>query len=312
MVSTRLWLAALAGTTLFASCGVAPYPRTRTLGPTSPAAESAVPTPDATGPVAAEAAVLGPRAITPRPRQEMMPDIDQIHPRTHFNLGIGIGKQTNEVNTGNLATRVVTSSATAYRVRLQGEHYFENDFGIFGEVYFGSADDIDEDLGATSSSFDVNGFFIGAAYRAVMDDDFRLPVRFGPVIKMSEQENNALPDGAVERSSIGIRLQAEPEYIIFQNANSNGKVSELSTFAGFAAGAGPAEIEDNVDSEDAYAFSLDLELGARYRFASGFSLQGSFVYSKWHIGTTESYNNAAFFGIDDDFGGFMLTGGYRF
>ena len=59
-------------------------------------------------------------------------------------------------------------------------------------------------------------------------------------------------------------------------------------------------------------FTLDYEIGLRYRFDFGLLVGLSYVASKYHIGTTESYNNAVFFGIDDDFNGVMLTGGYRF
>ena len=137
------------------------------------------------------------------------------------------------------------------------------------------------------------------------------PVRFGPFIQRTEQDDSQFVDGAVERQTIGVRLSAEPEYIIFQN-NENGQISELSVFGEIRAGAGPASIKDNVDDEDAYAFTLDYEIGVRYRLASGWLASLSYVASKYHIGTTESYNNAVFFGIDDDFNGIMLTAGYRF
>jgi hypothetical protein len=108
-----------------------------------------------------------------------------------------------------------------------------------------------------------------------------------------------------------VRLSAEPEFIVFQK-NHGGKISELSIFGEIRAGAGPTKVEDNVDSEDAYSFVLDYEVGVRYRFPIGLITSLSYVGSKYHVGTTESYNNAVFFGLDDDFGGIMITGGWRF
>lgn len=234
--------------------------------------------------------------------------LDQIHPRTMITFGVGIGDQDVETNTG---IGVVSRSTDALHFRLRGEHFFESDFGIFANVFFGIADDINEDLGATGSSFDSFGVFIAASYRATMGEKFRLPVRFGPFLQNSEEDADQFVDGAVERSMFGVRLSAEPEYIIFQRAEG-GRITELSAFAEFACGAGPAEVEDDVDSEDAYAFTLGWEAGLRYRFANGILASISYVSQKFHIGTTESYNNTAFFGIDDDFSGVMLAAGLRF
>jgi hypothetical protein len=153
--------------------------------------------------------------------------------------------------------------------------------------------------------------FLGLAYRATVDDKFRLPVRFGPFFNQSEQEDQGSVFGDVERSSVGVRLAAEPEYIVFQH-NENGKVRELSVFAEFGCGSGPAKVKDSVDSEDGYAFNFNWEVGARYRMPSGLLVGLSYMAMKNHYGTTESYNNTAFFGVDDDFGGFMISAGLRF
>jgi hypothetical protein len=237
--------------------------------------------------------------------------LSQMHPSTFLSIGLGFGQQDVEVNTGSLATGVVSRSADAFQFRLRGEHFFESDFGFFANVYFGNADDIDEDLGATDSSYDTFGFFLAASYRARMGDNFRLPVRFGPFMQMSEQDNSQFTDGAIERTTVGVRLSAEPEVVLSRRV-SDGKVSELSVFGEFSCGAGPADVEDDVDSEEAYAFTLSYEIGARYRFASGLLVGLSWIGQKYHVGTTESYNNTAFFGVDDDFTGVLITAGWRF
>ncbi len=234
--------------------------------------------------------------------------LDQIHPRTSITLGLGIGDQDVENNTG---TGIASRSTDAFHIRLRGEHFFQSDFGFFANVYLGLADDINQDAGSSDSSFDSFGIFLAASYRATMGERFRLPVRFGPFIQSSEEDDSAFPDGAIERGIIGVRLSAEPEVILSQTV-SNGKVTEISAFAEFGCGAGPAKVEDDVDDEDAYAFTLSWEVGMRYRFSNGVMAGLSWYAQKNHIGTTESYNNVAFFGVDDDFTGIMVTAGLRF
>jgi hypothetical protein len=234
-------------------------------------------------------------------------------------LGAAFGGQTLEVNTGDTTATspVFTSSTSAQRFRLRAEHYFESGLGIFFEGYQGSADDIDNDLiptllpTGTSSSFDSTGFFLAAAYRATVDDDFRMPVRFGPFIQTTEQNRSTLTNGALKRETIGIRLSAEPEFILVQSTR-NGKISELTAFGEVRAGAGPTDVKDNVNSETGYSFTIDYEFGLRYKFGNGLLTSISWVGSKYHVGTTESYNNTVFFGVDDDFRGVMLTAGFRF
>ena len=237
--------------------------------------------------------------------------MNQVHPRTMITMGLGLGEQTNEINTGNPAAGIATSAANSQRFRFRGEHFFESGFGIFAEGYLGFANDINEDLGSPDSSQNSTGGFVAAAFRATLDDDFRLPVRFGPFFQRTAAEDVSFTDGDVVRSTVGVRLSAEPEYIIFQKS-SGGKISELSVYGEIRAGAGPSKVKDDVDSEDAYAFTLDYEIGLRYRFGFGLLTSLSYVASKYHFGTSESYNNVVFFGIDDDFNGIMISAGARF
>lgn len=237
--------------------------------------------------------------------------LDQIHPRTMISLGIAFGDEDVETNTGGLATGIVSRSTEATHIRLRAEHFFRSDFGFFVDGYLGIADDINDNLGSTNSSYDSKGIFAAVAYRATMGESFRLPVRFGPFFQLTEEADSTFTDGAIERSMFGIKLSVEPEVILSQS-ESNGRISELSAFAEIACGAGPAKVEDDVDSEDAYAFTLNWELGLRYRFPSGIFAGLSWAAQKYHVGTTESYDNAVFFGVDDDFSGIMITAGVRF
>ena len=253
-----------------------------------------------------------------RPQDPMMPGLNDVHPPTMITLGVAFGEQTLEVNSGNPAPPpaggVFTSSTSSQRVRLRAEHYFESGIGVFFEGYQGTADGIDDDLvlvGNPSSSFDSQGIFLAAAFRATIDDDFRLPVRFGAFMQSTEQDRSTFTDGAITRDTMGVRLSAEPEFIFMQR-NNNGKISEFTGFAEVRAGAGPTDVGDNVDSEEGYSFTLDYEFGLRYKFDFGLLTSLSWVGSKYHVGTTESYNNLVFFGVDDDFQGVMLTAGYRF
>jgi hypothetical protein len=250
--------------------------------------------------------------------------LDQIHPRTMITLGVGIGDQDLETNTGNLdplagPTGILSRSASALQFRLRGEHFFQSDFGVFGNIQIGSADDVNEDIGATNSSYDSFSLYLAAAYRATMGEKFRLPVRFGPFIHMTEEDaSDATSSFSIERGTIGVRLSAEPEYVIFQRADG-GRVTELSAFADIACGAGPTDVEAETTGagafsldEDAYAFTLSYEIGLRYRFANGLLASLSYYTSKYHVATTESYNGGVLFGIDDDFSGVMISAGLRF
>jgi len=248
------------------------------------------------------------------------PTPDQVHPRTMLTLGFGIGDQDVENNTGNVdaqnpPTGIIARSTDAFHFRLRGEHFSERRFGIFVNAYLGKADDINKDLvplglGSADSSFDSVGLFIAASYRATMGESFRLPIRFGPFLQKSEEEDATSTIGSIERSAVGVKLSAEPEYVISQGMN-NGEMTEISAFVDVACGAGPAKVKADIGSEDGYAFTLNYEIGVRYRW--GKWLAGlSWFALKNHIGTTESYENAVFFGVDDDFTGIMLTGGVRF
>lgn len=260
--------------------------------------------------VAAESAYLPPRVVAQDPVEAPM---SQVHPRTMATLGFAIGEQDFEVNTGNIDTLnppagVVSGSGDAFGFRLKGEHYLESDLGFHASINFTKADDVFSGIRSGISSSEI---FLGLAYRATVDNKFRLPVRFGPFFHESEQEVPAGGDGDIERSTIGVRLAAEPEYIVFQQ-NEGGKIRELSVFAEFGCGAGPAEVKDNVDSEDGYAFNFNYEIGARYRMPSGLLVGLSYMAMKNHYGATETFNNAIFNGVDDDFGGFVISAGLRF
>jgi hypothetical protein len=253
--------------------------------------------------------------------------LDQIHPRTMITLGVGIGDQDLETNTGNLdplapPAGILSRSASALLFRLRGEHFFQSDFGFHGDIHIGNADDINEDIGATNSSYDSWGVYLAAAYRATMGESFRLPVRFGPFLHTTEEDaSDTTGSFTVERMTLGVRLSAEPEYVIFQRAE-NARVTELSAFADISCGAGPSQVDgDFTDTgagtsfsldEDAYAFTLSYEIGLRYRFPNGFLASLSWYANKYHVGTTESYSGGVLYGIDDDFSGIMIAAGLRF
>ncbi len=247
----------------------------------------------------------------PRPapvsRQDAAVPMSQVHPRTMATLGFVLGEQDFETNTGNPGVGIVSGSSDAFGFRLRGEHYLESDLGVHVSLGYAKADDI---FSGVRSGITSTNLFVGLAYRATVDDKFRLPVRFGPFLHSSEQEVTG-GDGDIDRTNIGVRLAAEPEYIVFQQA-TDGKIRELSLFAEFGCGAGPAETKDSVDKEDGYAFNFNWEIGARYRFPAGLMVGVSYMQMKNHFAATETYNNAVFNGVDDDFGGFMISAGLRF
>lgn len=255
---------------------------------------------------------VGAPTRAPVAKQDAAVPMSQMHPRTMATLGFVIGEQDFETNTGNPnfgspPAGVVSGSSDAFGFRLRGEHYLESDLGVHVSLAYAKADDL---FSGVRSGITSTNLFLGLAYRATVDDKFRLPVRFGPFLHSSEQEITG-GDGDIERTTIGVRLAAEPEYIVFQQA-TDGKVRELSVFAEFGCGAGPAETKDNVDKEDGYSFNFNWEIGARYRFPTGLMVGLSYMQMKNHYGATESYRNAVFNGVDDDFGGIMITAGLRF
>ena len=237
---------------------------------------------------------------------------DQIHPRTMVTLGIGFGDQDVERNSGDLVQGIVSSSTEAVHLRLRGEHFFRSQVGFFVEGFIGVAEDIDASLDSPDSAYGSSGLFAAVAYRATTDNVFRMPVRFGPFFHRSEEDDSTFnANGTIERSTFGVRLAAEPELILAQS-EANGRVCELSVFAEIACGAGHATVEDDAASEDAYAFTIGWELGLRYRFASGIFAGLSYFAQKYHVGATESYDDAVSFGLDDDISGVMITAGVRF
>lgn len=252
--------------------------------------------------------------------QEEMASPSQIHPRTNISVGFGFGKQTNETNTGNFTSRVVARDASSIYWRLRAEKFFESDFGVFVSGYIGLTDDINEDLGSIDSDQTNSGVFLAASYYSKMDDDFRMPVRFGPFFNRIELNDTTTSSVKTEYETWGMRLAVEPEFIFFQNV-SNGKVQELTAFAELACGAGPTDYKSTDSntgptgvngSEDGYAFTFTWELGLRFRLASGITASASYLAQKYHIGTSETYNGLVFFGVDDDFNGVMFSVGLRF
>jgi hypothetical protein len=236
------------------------------------------------------------------------PGIAEIHPRTMLALAVTIGETDFETNDG---TAIFSASEDAYEFRLRGEHFWESELGVFFSGHYGSADEI----GGPGTSLDEGGAFLALSYRATMGDTFRMPVRFGPFFQTSDQDG-ALVGGptpeTITRELVGVRLSAEPEYIIFQQDKGGGKLAELSAFVEISCGSGPTNISAGALDEDGYAFTLGWELGARYKFPFGLLAGLSFLSHKTHFAATESYNSGVFFGVDDDFTGVCVTVGARF
>ena len=235
------------------------------------------------------------------------PSIAQIHPRTMIALAATIGETDFEVNDG---TAVFSASEDAYEVRLRGEHFWESELGVYFSGTIGTADEI----GGPGTSLDDASAFLALSYRATMGDTLRMPVRFGPFVYMSDQDGAAVGGPStvtISRDLVGVRLSAEPEYIIYQH-DKDGKLAELSAFAEITCGSGPSNVSGGGLDEDGYGFTLGWEIGARYKFASGLLAGLSFLSHKTNFGTTESYNSGVFFGTDEDFTGVCITAGARF
>ena len=238
----------------------------------------------------------------------------EIHPRRMVTIGYSAGKETYRRNTGDLNDKVFGAGADAYQVRLRGDLFFPSEVGIHVAASTGAADDIFADVNGAAGAVKNTSVYLALAYRATMDDYFRIPVRVGPYIQMLTDEttrNQSLTSDETEYQAIGARLSVEPEFILKQ-WGSNGKVSELTVFADFGCGAGPTSVKSGQFNERGYSFALSYEAGARFKLAGGFLIGLSWYGQKYHISSTDTYRNAVFYGIDDDYQGVLLTAGVRF
>ena len=296
-VSACRVLLLLAGSLAFAGCA------TTSLSPVGPAVRADT----------APSRPLPEIAATPRPQGGL--SMAQMHPRRMVSLGLAGGQEHYQFNNG---AGVNGGSNDSFRARLRGDYFFESELGIHVDTSLGQVDSIFADNSSLPrGNLRSKGAFVALAYRATMDD-FRMPVRFGPYMQN-------LKDGSTSRiassgnasttyDSIGVRLSAEPEYIL-KRWVSDGKASEMTVFADFGCGAGQATVEDGLDKERGYSFIFSLEAGARFKLQSGLMIGLSWFTQKYHVSSTDTYRNArnvVFYGIDDDFQAIMLTFGLRF
>src|SRR5690349_17488971 len=259
-------------------------------------------------------ALPGLLGLEPRAALPAKSGLDLIHPRTFFTYTISTGKQEIMFNTTD-PTNVPPNPKgddTALFHGLRGEYFFANQFGVYFSGDFGQVKDVSIDFNATPESIDVDTllFFLGASYRATIDDDFRMPVRIGPYYHKATVKGFT-GSSDIDYETIGLKLIAEPEYIVFQHLEGE-RMSELTVFLEVGIGTGPTTVEDSVNKEKGNAFSAGLELGVRYKFFNGILIGLSFIDRKQYYGATDSYdNNFVFFGTEDDYLGAGLTIGGR-
>ncbi|MFN6145561.1 MAG: hypothetical protein ACK5AL_04285 [Planctomycetota bacterium] len=302
LASLRWILAAALAAPMFTSCGAAPKVVRATATDTP---STAMDRPGA-------ARTPGDAFSLPRRQDDDVP-FRQIHPNTMVTVSGLIGSADVEINAGP-PTGIVSGSADAYGGRLRGEHIFgDSNIGAHLSYTATQSDDLDPSP-TTKTTASTSTLFFGVTYRALMDDDFRLPVRVGPLLHVGTFDPENAPDGDTTYSLTGVRLAAEPEFIVLMHKAGGRVRSELSVFTEIACGTGSFEAKDDVDEESGYAFQFHAELGLRYRFAGGFLAGLSYMMQKSHFGATESYNNTntVFNGIDDDVSGVMVTLGARF
>lgn len=301
-VSLRWLFTAGLAAPMFTSCGTAP-----TVGralPTDDAQRTftAAPTNSATA-----------SSFTLVPRQDDDVPFAEIHPKRMITLsGMQVDNDV-EFNTGNPTNGVDVRNADALRGIVRAEAFNDSNFGAHVSIAVSRSDDLDFEGTKTNQSYDTETFFLGAAYRALMDDYFRLPVRFGFLRHDSTLEIPNAPLNTTDYALTGVRLSAEPEYVLSMRKAGGHVTSELSVYTELACGAGRLDVEDGVDDESGYGFQLSAELGMRLRMASGLLLGVSYFAQKTGYGATDSYNRqVVFFGVDDDIRGAMLTVGARF
>jgi hypothetical protein len=236
-------------------------------------------------------------ALEPMQGQSMK----ELHPPTIATVTLAFGNEDFELNTGS---EKLSDDASAVFGTLRAEHFFESQVGVFFSADVGSSDDLDGFGTPEPVSVDTTMLYLGVSFRATVGDDFRIPVRFGPYYHEARADGG--PDGETTYSTLGLKLSAEPEYVFMRR---NG--SELSAFLEFGVGAGPSNVEDDVDDEDGYSFTFDAELGMRYKFAGGVLIGLSLISRQQNYGATDTYNNAVFFGTNDELLAVGLTVGAR-
>ena len=299
-VSLRWLCTAALAAPMFTSCGTAPT-ASRAL-PTDDAQRTftAAPTDSATA-----------SSFTLAPRQDDDVPFAEIHPKYMFTLsGMQVDNDV-EVNTGDLVSGVGAYNADALRGLIRAEIFGDSNFGLYGSAGLTQSDDLDFEGTPTKRTWDTETYFLGVAYRALMDDYFRLPVRFGFLRHDSTFKLPDLPQKA-DYALTGVRLSAEPEYVLSMDKAGGHVTSEISVYTELACGAGRLDVEDGENDESGYGFQLSAELGMRFRMDGGLLAGISYFTQKTGYGATDSYNQTVFFGVDDDIRGFMLTVGYRF
>lgn len=271
---------------------------------------------------------------SPRPKDD---EIDLIHPRTMLTLGLGFGNESFDINSGDPSrTKPVTKGdASALLLRLHAEYFFRNQFGLYGSADLGTADDIYKDTedetvpaGFPDSELKSTDFDFGFAFRATVDDDFRMPVRLGVFHQKSDMDLGTFTEvsqsgssdvtAQIEYSSLGIRLSAEPEFILMQNITEGGDRTELTAFVEVFTGCGQSKVDSSTDdpagvnlSEEGFAWNFGWEVGMRYNWNT-MLLAASVLGRKVHYDATDSYDQGVLFGVDDDLIAFSLAFGLRF
>jgi hypothetical protein len=307
-------LASFAAASLFAACASHDAMRPTSAGAGSDAGPFLPTTP-------ADTAHVRPL----QPRRQGADDQALLHPPVKAEIGVVVGKQSLELNLGGGASGGGTSAVLG---RLDLEYFLANQFGFYFTGDVNSGGEVFEDIDAfEDSDYSSNDISLGVAYRATIDDDFRMPIRVGLFRHSSEWETgNFIGDVGngpetlnfeQETESIGLRLGIEPELILMQNPEA-GNRSELSLFADLSSGAGPADFDltaTNVtqattatNSDESYAFNLSWEFGVRFSWrVMAASLSG--YGKKVNYGSPDQ---GLGFATDEDFTGVGINLGVRF
>lgn len=233
--------------------------------------------------------------------------MDLVHPRLSIGYSASFGDQKFEVINTDIGSFGGTASGVIHHLR--GEYFFPSQLGFFANASFGSSDDTLEDSGSDDSGVDSTNIYFGVAYRATIDDTFRIPVRFGPYMHEADVDFDSA--NSAEYSTFGVKLSAEPEYILRQTITDN-RMSEITLFADVGLGTGASDVKGGGTDQTGYAFQTSVELGSRYRMSNGLTFGLSLLYSKTNYGATDSFDDSAFFfGIDDDYTAAALTVAWR-
>ncbi len=227
----------------------------------------------------------------------------RTHPRFTAVFGYAVGKYDHETRMSGKDDNVA-----AGMLRARTEFIARSGFGVGGAVeIMGTDDELFNNVGVTdgeASSLDIYPY----AIVRLSEDEVRMPLRIGPFYHGLRLEDNTLLE--TTWSSLGARIEIEPEITIFQRGKNS-----ISMFAelGGAVHVSNVEVDTGTSDQDFHADGYQLRGNAGLRGTwSGFTASLSYIIRYHNVDKTDSENGVFVSEIDTHFRGIFFEGGFRF